>query len=85
VRLAAVKESDKDGSIAEDQPRLLNETEAAQRLGIHPHTLGSWADKGLVPVVRTLAGYRRFDPTELDRVMAEMREENSRPERLGRD
>lgn len=57
-----------------DRPRLLNVTEAAARLGIHPHTLRSWADKGLVPVVRTLTGYRRFDPVDIDRVMAEMRE-----------
>jgi excisionase family DNA binding protein len=48
-------------------------TEAARRLGIHPHTLRAWADKGLVPVVRTLTGYRRFDPEDIDRVIAEMR------------
>jgi excisionase family DNA binding protein len=59
--------------MTEDQPRLLNVTEAARRLGIHPHTLRSWADKGLVPVVRTLTGYRRFDPGDIDRVIAEMR------------
>ena len=59
--------------MAEGQRRLLNVTEAARRLGIHPHTLRSWADKGLVPVVRTLTGYRRFDPDDIDRVIAEMR------------
>ena len=59
--------------MAGDQRRLLNVTEAARRLGIHPHTLRSWADKGLVPVVRTLTGYRRFDPDEIDRVIEEMR------------
>ena len=59
--------------MTDERPRLLNVTEAARRLGIHPHTLRSWADKGLIPVVRTLTGYRRFDPDELDRVMAEMR------------
>ena len=59
--------------MAEDQPRLLNVTEAARRLGIHPHTLRAWADRGLIPVVRTLTGYRRFDPVEIDRVIAEMR------------
>jgi excisionase family DNA binding protein len=64
---------DEEERMAEDQQRLLNVTEAARRLGIHPHTLRAWADKGLVPVVRTLTGYRRFDPEELDRVIAEMR------------
>ena len=59
--------------MSEEQRRLLNVTEAARRLGIHPHTLRSWADKGLIPVVRTLTGYRRFDPDEIDRVIVEMR------------
>ena len=59
--------------MTDEQPRLLNVTEAARRLGIHPHTLRAWADKGLIPVVRTLTGYRRFDPNEIDRVIADMR------------
>ena len=60
--------------MADGPRRLLNVSEAARRMGIHPHTLRSWADKGLVPVVRTLTGYRRFDPDDIDRVVAEMRE-----------
>lgn len=56
-----------------EQPqRLLTISQAAARLGIHPDTLRAWADKGLVPVVRTPTGYRRFDPEEIDRVREEM-------------
>ncbi len=53
-------------------PRLLTISQAAAQLGIHPDTLRAWADKGLVPVVRTPTGYRRFDPEEIDRLRSEM-------------
>ncbi|MDP9353912.1 MAG: MerR family DNA-binding transcriptional regulator [Chloroflexota bacterium] len=53
-------------------PRLLTISQAAAQLGVHPDTLRAWADKGLVPVVRTPTGYRRFDPEEIDRLRAEM-------------
>ena len=53
-------------------PRLLTISQAAARLGIHPDTLRAWADKGLVPMVRTPTGYRRFNPEEIDRLRAEM-------------
>ena len=52
--------------------RLLSITQAADRLGIHYQTLRSWADKGLVPVVRLPSGYRRFDSGEIERVRREM-------------
>jgi excisionase family DNA binding protein len=52
--------------------KFLTVSQAAARLGVHKDTLRSWADKGLVPVVRTPTGYRRFDPEEIDRVADEM-------------
>jgi excisionase family DNA binding protein len=52
--------------------RLLTISQAAARLGVHPDTLRAWADKGLVPVVRTPTGYRRFQPAEIERVREEM-------------
>ncbi len=52
--------------------RLLTISQAAARLGVHPDTLRAWADKGLVPVVRTPTGYRRFNPDEIERVREEM-------------
>jgi putative resolvase len=53
-------------------PKLLTISQAAVQLGVHPDTLRAWADKGLVPVVRTPTGYRRFDPKEIARVREEM-------------
>ena len=52
--------------------RLLTISQAAARLGVHPDTLRAWADKGLVPAVRTPTGYRRFDPAEIERVREAM-------------
>ncbi len=57
----------------EPQPRrLLTISQAAARLEVHPDTLRAWADKGLVPVIRTPTGYRRFEPQEIERVRTEM-------------
>ncbi len=56
----------------EDAPKLLTVSKAAARLGVHPDTLRAWADKGLVSVIRTPTGYRRFEPDEIDRVRDEM-------------
>ncbi len=53
-------------------PRLLTISQAAAQLGIHSDTLRAWADKGIVPVVRTPTGYRRFDPAEISRLRTEM-------------
>lgn len=55
--------------------RLLNVSEAAKILGIHPNTLRSWAERGLVPHGRTVTGYRRFDPAVIEELAAEMRGE----------
>lgn len=52
--------------------RLLTISQAAKRLGIHADTLRAWADKGMVPVIRTPTGYRRFDPDVIERVREDM-------------
>jgi putative resolvase len=52
--------------------RLLTISQAATRLGVHPNTLRKWADKGLVPAVKLPSGYRRFVPSEIERVRREM-------------
>jgi putative resolvase len=54
--------------MSEQPTRLLTVSQAAARLGVHQDTLRAWADRGLVPVVRTPTGYRRFDPDEIERV-----------------
>ena len=54
------------------QERLLTISQAAQRLGVHPNTLRTWADKGLVPHVKLPSGYRRFTVAEVERLRREM-------------
>lgn len=56
-----------------EKRRLLTITEAAVRLGVHQKTLRSWADKGLVAHIKTPTGHRRFDPADIDQLIATMR------------
>lgn len=58
--------------------RLLTVGQAARRLGVHPTTLRSWADRGIVKVVRLPTGARRFDPEEVARVARAMGIEDRR-------
>lgn len=59
--------------ISQPEPiRLLTISQAAKLLGIHADTLRAWADKGMVPVVRTPTGYRRFDPEVIEHLREEM-------------
>lgn len=51
---------------------LISITKAASMIGVHPNTLRSWADKGLVEAVRLPSGYRRFTLEEIRRVRREM-------------
>jgi DNA-binding transcriptional MerR regulator len=51
---------------------LISITKAAGLIGVHPNTLRSWADKGLVGAVRLPSGYRRFTLEEIRRVRKEM-------------
>ena len=52
--------------------KLLSISEAAARLGVHQQTLRSWADRGLIGVIRLPSGYRRFHPDEVERKRREM-------------
>jgi excisionase family DNA binding protein len=58
-----------------EKRRLLTISEAADRLGVNQKTLRSWADKGLVAHIKTPTGYRRFDPSDIDRLQQGMRVE----------
>lgn len=43
----------------------LSLSEAADILGVHPGTVRNWADKGYLPVSRTIGGHRRFRRDEI--------------------
>lgn len=43
--------------------------EAARLLGVHPATVRSWADRGLLPSQRTAGGHRRFRRSDLEQWM----------------
>ncbi|HVE86553.1 MAG TPA: helix-turn-helix domain-containing protein [Myxococcales bacterium] len=45
---------------------MLTTTEAAEIAGVAPSTLKRWADQGLLPIVRTPGGHRRFERDSLD-------------------
>ena len=55
-----------------ERQKLLSIGQAAERLGVSVGTLRSWADKGLVKMIRLPSGYRRFTEDEIDRIRREM-------------
>ena len=48
---------------------MLSVTSVAKILGVHPDTIRRWADKGLLPCVRTLGGHRRFRPQDVSQLL----------------
>ena len=58
--------------MTEPVAKLLRISEAAARLGVHPTTLRTWADKGMVAMVKLPSGYRRFRVEEIERMKQEM-------------
>lgn len=45
---------------------LINLSEAADLLGVHPSTVRAWADRGEIPSHKTAGGHRRFRRDELE-------------------
>ena len=50
---------------------MLTTTEAAALAAVAPSTLKRWADRGLLPFIRTAGGHRRFDPAVVQRFVRE--------------
>jgi excisionase family DNA binding protein len=61
--------------MVQERRRLLTVAQAAAALGVSGNTLRNWADKGLIPHVKTPTGYRRFDPDEIEAFRAKMEAE----------
>jgi excisionase family DNA binding protein len=56
----------------------LTPTEVAQRLLVAPVTVRLWANKGLLPSVKTLGGHRRFRAEDVDAFVAQHLQVNTR-------
>lgn len=52
--------------------KLLNISQAAGILGVHPLTVRNWTDKGYLPFYRTPGGHRRFRLVELAQFQQDM-------------
>lgn len=48
------------------KPEWLSLSEAARTLGVHPSTVRSWSNQGVLPVHRTQGGHRRYLRSEMD-------------------
>lgn len=51
--------------------RWLTLHEAAEMLGVHPATLRTWADAGVIPSFRTPGGHRRFARADVEAFIRE--------------
>jgi len=55
----------------------LSLSEAAAALGVHPSTVRSWSDAGVLPVHRTQGGHRRYRRSEIDLWLRSQRSEST--------
>lgn len=56
----------------EKLPVLLTTAQVAERLGIHPATVRTWADKGWLRARRLPNGYRRFREEDVATAVAQI-------------
>lgn len=62
------------------EEKTLSVQEAADLLGVHIKTVRSWADRGLIPVLRWPNGWRRFRRADLDAARVAMGVEQPAPD-----
>ena len=63
--------------------RLLNISEAAQRLGVTATTVRRWEAAGRITAKRTVGGQRRYEEDEVERLATEPRRHSKRrPQRM---
>lgn len=53
-------------------------SEAARFLGVATLTVKAWAEKGLIPVHRSMAGWRYFEEKDLRRLLVKRKREQER-------
>jgi len=56
------------------QSEWLSLGDVAKQIGVHPSTVRSWSDHGLLPVHRTNGGHRRYLQSEIDLWVQSQRE-----------
>jgi excisionase family DNA binding protein len=56
-----------------DTPQWMTLSEAAHYIGVHPSTLRDWAERGVIPHLRTPGGHRRFIEDDLRAYVASNR------------
>ncbi len=47
-------------------------SQVAERLHVSPKTIARWAKQGKLAHRRTLGGHRRYDPTDIDRLVEQL-------------
>ena len=63
-----VRKSSKSSRRRQPRSDFLSSADAAVRLGVGVSAVKRWADAGVLRVLRTAGGHRRFDPADLDRM-----------------
>ncbi len=67
----------------EQAPQWLTLSEAAHYIGVHPSTLRDWAERGVIPHLRTPGGHRRFIEDDLRAYVASNRHTSASSLRTG--
>ena len=59
------------------EPKYLRTAQVAELLQVSPKTVSRWAQKGMLPYVRTLGGHRRYPDREIRALLETLSESSS--------
>lgn len=68
--------------MTEEEAKLLTPAEAAARLRVSPITLRSWAEKGLITAQVTAGGHRRYQASQIEKMLGRTVATGDEPLRL---